>query len=332
MSNINERKKELIRSIELRKDIDEIIPMYYKYIVKVMQRDLTNINSNEKIFLAKFIIDYIKEAMKKRYIDDNNIYDSLKRLVETTSSFGVINDGTIYGDCNGYSLRLNFTNSFYKANVKHIIFHELTHGIANLKNQELGEYRKKVNPNSIPKISSKSDIYEQEQTIKIKSRNDIYEPIINGNMITFLNEIIAESTACDLADSYKSLTQVIPSIYSDWVVPYNRSYQYLGYKFLQTLDLYSDSKTDRELFKEITLDAINNKDVCKNIMHIYEIKNPNSWKEDLHEITTYLGNLARTHILNAEDVNRILKLMEKYTKSCFKRIDNEESKYKHTRF
>ena len=299
MESIILKKNRLITMINSNQDLSIILTELQKYILLVMERDISNISIQDRKELSEYIIDYITQAYQHGYFTDDNISLCLKKIINSSSSFYVITNPLIYGNCSSSQIGFNFKNSFSKSNMRHVIFHEITHSIANLyPNQDLGIKGVRIHNAS---------------KLKITNRSDNYIPIISEKMITFLNEIMAESTACDLAQSYKSLkTHVSCGVYSDWVVHYNRSYQDLGYSFLRTL-LYDDSLSEREVFKQFTINSINNNQaICSCILKTYEKKNPNTWKEDLNRITTILGNLAYTHILEENDVIEARELMKKY--------------------
>lgn len=263
-----------------------------------MQRDIPRVNETYRIAIADDIIDFIRQGKRKSYIDNNNISMCLSEMIESLSSIKQINDPTTYADCSFLSFGFNFNSNFAIENRRHIVFHELTHSIANLRNQNEGEYKLKDDNKGI---------------LKINNRTDSYEPIITNRMITFLKEIIAESTACDLAETYKPIkTMVVPGIFSDWLVLYNRSYQELGYEFLKTLT-NNPGLDDRTLFRSFTMKAINNNDsICSDIIEIFQSKNPESWKDDLHKISEILGDISHTHILDDSKIRQVRSLMEKY--------------------
>lgn len=298
MDNINLQKNEIINMVDKKSDLFKILLEFKKYILQVMERDIPNIEVKYRQDLANYMIEYFSQSLKKGYITNNNIYDCIKKSIHSSSNFYVITNPSIFADCSEVKIGFNFSNSFAIANMKHVIFHELTHSIANLKNQDLGKYKSKTNINT--------------GNIKINNRTDNFVPIISDDMIIFLDELMAESMACDLAETHKLLkTQVIPGIFSDWVVHYNRLYQNLGYEFLQTL-LYDEAINERELFKQFIINAINNHNICSYILKIYEEKNPKTWKEDLHEVTTILGEITSTHLLEDNKIKRVRELMEKY--------------------
>ena len=298
MDNITLKQNQLITMINSNQDLSIILTELRKYIFLVMERDISNISIQYRNELSNYIIDYIMQACRQGYFTDDNISLCLKKIINSSSSFYVITNPSTYADCNFYRIGFNFANSFSISNMRHIMFHEMTHSIANLHNQNLGTKGLKKHINS---------------GLKITNRNDDYIPIISDKMITFLDEIMAESTACDLAQSYRPLkTHVSCGVFSDWVTIYNRSYQDLGYNFLRTL-LYDDSLSEREVFKQFTINSINNNQaICSYILKIYEKKNSNTWKEDLNRITTILGDLTSTHILEENNVIEAKELMKKY--------------------
>ena len=296
--------------VNLRKDdLKPILEKLKEYILKVMERDIPHVNINTRQQLANYIIDCVNEGWRKGYFTSDNINDAMAKLINSCNEFYEITDALTYGRCaSGHSIGFNFENNFAISNMKEIIFHELIHAVAPLNNLTLGFYKE----------NSQNDRKEVKGFSTIRNSQN-YITIITDYMTDFLREIIAEATACDLAEAYKpTKEEVCHGITSDWVAIYNRSYQQLGYEFLKTLK-YDNSKNERELFKELTIKAINGEDIGREILRIYQEKNPDAWKEDLHEITTTLGEIAAKHNLssNIEKVNRARELMKKYTPAHF---------------
>ena len=299
MTNIDVKKSQLIDMINNNHDLEIILIELKKYVLLVMERDIPSISIQTRNEVSIYVIYYFIEAIRNGYITSDNKKICLERALDTLSHFFIVDNALTYGECHpSYDIGFNFNSSFFISNMKHVIFHELTHCLANLFNQELGK---------------KGIIIHKEGAFKVTDRSDNVIPIISPDMITFLNEIMAESTACDLAKNNKKIkTQVIPGVLSDWLVFFNRSYQDLGFDFLRTLS-YDTNLNEQDTFKKFTLKAINNNNqVCSEIMKIYEEKNPYTWKEDLDRITTLLGDIARTHILEDSKVEEVRELMKKY--------------------
>ena len=298
MDSISWKRNQLISKIDINHNLSVILTELRNYILLVMKRDISNISIQYRNELANNIIDYIIQAYQNGYFTDDNISLCLNKIITSSSSFYAINDPSIYADCTSNKIGFNFKNSFAISNMRHFIFHEMTHSVANLHNQNLGIKEWKEN--------------HVNSALNIKNRTDKYIPVISDKMLTFLDEIMAESTACKLSQTYSQKKQVIPGVFSDWLTPYNRSYQELGYYFLKTLD-YDDSLSEREVFELFTKNSINNNQtICSHILNIYERKNPDTWKDDLNKITTILGDLTTTHKLEESNVIEAKKLMTKY--------------------
>lgn len=297
-------------------DLKPILKKLKEYILKVMERDIPYVNINTRQQLANCIIDCINEGCEKDYFTTSNINDVLQKIINSCQKFYEIPPySPIYGTCGSLSIGFNFKSSYALSNMRHIMFHEITHSFTPIEHtsEDLGFYKK---PNLV-----RSNGNPTKKSINGFSAKNITQhfTIIDKRIITFLWEVIAEATACDLADTYMpTKEEVCFGIYSDWKVHYNRSYQQLGYEFLKTLK-YDNRMTERELFKELTIKAINSEDIVAEILRTYEAKNPTTWKEDLHEITTTLGEIVTTHNLagNIEKVNRARELMKKYTPAHF---------------
>ena len=303
--SINEMKTKLENMIVANEDLSLILFEFKKYILMAMERDIPHINISTRTQVANYIIEYVEEGIKNGYFTANNISNVMLKLIEACQGFYEITSGLNFGKTAlGCDIGLFFKNSFFVKNMKEIIFHELTHNVAPLQNQNLGILKLEPNKPTGKSIAGFNLINKPKD----------YEPIISEYMLIFLREIIAEATACDLANAYKSTKEeVCYGITSDWVAIYNRSYQQVGYEFLKTLS--SNNETDeRKLFKELTIKAINDENIGSQIIEIYKTKNPVSWKEDLHKITTVLGEIAVEHKLaaNIEKVSEVRELMKKY--------------------
>ena len=282
-------------------DLKPILEELEEYVLKVMERDIHYINISTRKQVASYIIECVNKGWEKGYFTSGNITDALLRIIHTCKSFIDIRHGD-FGNClYDYHLGFNFGNSFANRNMRHIIFHEVVHAFSNFFLSTVGFYKEN---------SQKDKTY-----MKITSNSHNFIPIINYKFKSFLSEVIAEATACDLANTYSpSKIQVAPGIYSDWIVIYNREYQQLGYEFLRTIS-NDVNKDERQLFKELTIRIINGDNIGAEILKVYETKNPDTWKDDLHEITTVLGEIVTTHNWNIEKVNRVRELMKKYTPS-----------------
>ncbi|MEE3343783.1 MAG: hypothetical protein VZS44_06815 [Bacilli bacterium] len=309
---IESKKRNLFSMVDRNSNLsliesDSFLNELNNYIWYVMKRDIPYKSLVVRKEVVEYITDYLSYAKQKGYITNNNVLNVLKKIIISTGSIKELNDPFLEGEASEYYLKFNFENSNFKLHMKHIIFHELTHVIAPVNNQSLGKYTRKY-------VDNKNDDNNEFHTVK---RNDDYDytTIISNNMISFLKEIIAEATACDLAQTYQPSKEILlpnTDLCSDWVVLNNKSYQQVGYEFLKTVyDIYDE----RELFKKITLDAINNQDICLKILKRYQKMNPLHWKDDLHKITTILGNLTVNHNLGAREISEARILMEKYVRT-----------------
>ena len=292
-------KNDVIRSIRNKDDISQIVQKYKLFLESVLNRDIAYIDKSLRDRIVNYFLDFIKKMIEKGYFNQDNIYDCLERLITGTSYFG---EGHIdYANFQGNIVRFNFNSQYAKENMKHLLFHELVHASIYGFKCSGGFYKETMPANSN----------------KFRVMHASPETIITLNMINhFINEIIAEATACDLLTDYSNRTTVLQGVSnftSDWITPYNRLYQQLGYEFLTTIFPYSENQNDRQLFKLLTLKTLNfNNDIGQEIQEAYMKKNPDTWKDDLHEITTILGDLATKHSITVEKVNRVRELMKKY--------------------
>ena len=293
------------------RDLEEILPDLKKYILQGMARDFKNIPEFKRQTIASEIIFFIRDAIKKGYITSRNIQNCLTRIINTVSHFEELTDPNIYGEIYRDScFKFNFSSNIAWNNRKHVVYHEMTHAISSLIGQNTGIYD--YNLIMATKPSSEVSSQSVQPQIRIQKNKIVLIPIMD-DMNPFLNEIMAEPTACDLAETYDSRkTPLSAGCSSDWLLNYNRAYQTLGYEFLQTL-MHQGSMSERELFKAFTKKVIDSGGIiCEEIMRVYEQKHPDTWKEDLHEIASILGELASKHILVEAKVNRARQLMSKY--------------------
>ncbi len=115
---------------------------------------------------------------------------------------------------------------------------------------------------------------------------------------------------------------------SDWITEFNCQYQQPGYEFLKTIFPYSNDLIDRNLFKKITIKAMdNNCNLGSEIQQVYMEKNPSDWKDDLHIITTKLCSLINSFNDHRNEINIAIERMKKY-KSRFSVVNTEKSKFK----
>ena len=325
MANILEIKNNLARSINNRENIKNIIEQYKLFIDGVLERDIPEIDKSLRNRISLFYLEFIQKMHEKGYINRENIYNYMERIIKATSNFS---NGTgapdSYAEFTGEGMRFAFSSPFAINNMKHLLFHELVH--ASIFDESFGGRK-----------FSCGTYKEKERTgtsMRVIKVENFVEPIIDTYMKTrFVEEIIAEATACDLLDDYISPKSIvfpgIADIKSDWITTYNRAYQQLGYEFFKTVYPYSAKQNDRELFKALTLKSLNfNEDVGKEILDSYMRKNPTTWKDDLHEITTILGELSTNHFITIAKVNRVRFLMEKYSVVAEKRTETPQNEEK----
>ena len=290
--------------------VKKFIEEYKISLTGILNRDIPYIDKKTREDIVKYADDFLNSLIRKGYLDKYNLYERLEMFKNNTKYFGNLNTPDIYGDYGWHRIRLNFENETARKRIKHVLFHEWTHAITDKEIGELGEYRRKTT----------NTITNQKRGFRTTSREDNNETIINGyNFINFIHEIIAEATACDLLDDYKMQRRVAfgsrnLDITSDWITEYNTTYQQLGFEFLQTVLPNSTNKTDRELFKILTIKSMYYPyNLGQEIIDAYREKCPDTWKEDLHRITTVLGNIERTHRIPPE-INEVREIMKKYNR------------------
>ena len=301
-TNNNAKKIHQISENEIEQLKD--LPNLKAYILKVMERDIPEVRLEYRKQLADYVIDFILQIQKEGYVTNQNFSKCLKKIIKQLSNFQNItnpNELDTYAACSGdYIFKFQFGSRFAIENMKHLVFHELTHAITNHNIKAAGYYSELINnPNS--RITTHTN------------NSDAHIHIIDDAMAAFIREIVAESTACELNGYNEQRRQTEPFGTSDWITPWNCSYQTLGYEFLKTL-LDEPPTNEREVFKQFTKMTINSdKDICADILNVYQKKNPNNWKEELHKISEILGYLVYNHWLPENDVKRVRELMKKYT-------------------
>ena len=288
--------------------VKKFIGDYKISLTDILNRDIPDIDEEIREDIVKYAEDFLNKLIQKGYLNEDNLYERLEKFKNNTLYFRNINRPGIYGDNSINTIGFNFGNETAKKRIKHVLFHEWTHAITDKGIGEIGEYRKKTT----------NKIINKSKGLRTISRTDNYEPIISEHMLTFIWEIIAEATTCDLLDDYKTQRTVAfgssnANITSDWITEYNTTYQQLGFEFLQTVLPNSTNKTDRELFKILTIKSMNPPyNFGQEILDAYRKKYPDTWKDDLHRITTSLGNIAyKTHRITPE-INEVREIMKKY--------------------
>jgi hypothetical protein len=189
-------------------------------------------------------------------------------------------------------LGINFNSPKAINYMRHYVCHELTHSIT-----------------QYDRFSSKNGGINSNEAYD--NGNDVI------NCFVFLNEVMAEATACDLAGTYypeKRRAFASPvDIKSDWHTPYNQQYQQLGKEFIETFIFRDSNMTERELFKALTIQAINEEDIGRIILDTARSINPNGYKKDLYEATNILGNIVGRHVINSDKVTRFREILGKYS-------------------
>lgn len=298
---------------------------------KRMQRDMPNISQTKKTELLNDIKDFISLGKEKEYFTDSNIIDVLKQLTFGLNKFTSLPESATYGTWSGcrgsgsIELDLNKEKNF----LRHIVFHELAHCVT----PDLGPISASTVESNKPGHSVEGFRSKRKQFV----RKDGYEFGWNNNEIIFLRECIAESMACELDGMYKAERKSVsdePGVTSDWVTPYNRTYQQMGDEFLQTLSFIAtkENDTDRKRFKALTMMALDpNNQIAKKIDEEYNRKGKKSGSKDLENITTGLSNLLNRTFVNKKEVVALRKEMNPYQKNpkftIFRRSDttNETS-------
>ena len=299
----------------------KFIEEYKKSLTEILNRDIPYIDKKTREDIVKYAEDFINRLIRKGYLNESNLYERLEIFKNNTKYFGSITGSAyIYGEHQGNIVRFNFGSETARKRMKHVLFHEWVHAITDKYIGELGEYRKKT-LNTKP-----SRIKGFNWVIK---RTDNFETIISDYMVTFIHEIIAEATACDLLDDYKTERTTAfggdRNITSDWITEFNQTYHQLGYEFLKTVLPNSSKRTDRELFKILTIKAMHHPyNLSQEIIDEYREKCPDTWKDDLHRITLIIGNITRTHIIPS-GISEIRELMKKYNRGLrvISRTDGE---------
>jgi len=284
-----------------------------KLLEKRMQRDMPNVPQATKSQLLDNIKDFIYLGKEKGYFKDSNIIDVLKQLTCGLSKFSTLPESATFGTwagsrgCGSLALNVNKEKNF----LRHIVFHELAHCLT----PDLGLISASTVISRKPGHSGEGFRSKTNGFV----RKSGYEFGWNGKEITFLRECIAESMACELDGMYKPerrpINHNIPDVTSDWVTPYNRTYQQMGDEFLQTLSFIntSENDTDRKRFKALTIMALDsNNKIAKQIDEEYNKKNPNSGSKDLENITTGLSNLLDRTSITEKEVTELRKQMDLY--------------------
>ena len=300
----------------------KFIEEYKKSLKEILDRDIPDIDERTREDIVEYAEDFLNRLIQKGYLNESNLYERLERFKNNTKYFGNITGRAYnYGEYQGDIVRFNFGSETARIRMKHVLFHEWVHAITDKYIGELGEYRKKT-PNTKP-----SRIKGFKGVIK---RTDNFETIISDDIVTFIHEIIAEATACDLLDDYKTQRKTAfgsetHDITSDWITEYNTTYHQLGYEFLKTVFPNSSKRTDRELFKILTIKAMHHPyNLGQEIIDEYREKCPDTWKDDLHRITLILGNITNTHRIPSR-ISEIRELMKKYNRGfrAISRTDGE---------
>ena len=301
------KKDDLIfiaKKIKTVADFNKFIEYYSNYLEYVMERDISNVNANFRNDLKNLIIEFIFKAYKEGYINERNMPICLERIIKTTQKINIIT--TSFGVVGENQIGFNFASHEFIGYMKHYVFHELTHCITDVnnfgtptdKNNSLGIYR------IVPEYIIGNGIVPSYT-----------EPILTNGFMRFLNEIMAESTACYLADSFLKDKQTAYSspnyIKTNWHTPYNQTYQQLGYEFIRTF-LFPNCIDEKEIFKKITLLSINGNNIGKKILEAAKMINQEDYKEDLHRIALILENILNTHSLFDDDVKTFRNILKKY--------------------
>ena len=312
--DLNLQKQELIDMVNNNYNLSTLLVKYKEFILNVLNTYSKDIPLLRKQEVIDYMINFIKLSIDKGYINPNKFKTCFINIIETTKKI-VPKDNehrTDLGNINyKYLTMLDF--NLDSSLLKHTIFHEMSHMITDIPIQNKGVlYDKKINIKN-KTINNRTD---DSKTIKINNRTDdsVPIPIIDDSFGEFLKEIMAESTACDLLNDYRrTKTTFAYNFESDWVVPYNKDYQVLGYEFLKTLNLSSND--EREMFKEFTIKCINSDGlIFGEILDIYGTYEKENWKKDLHVITSSLGKIVRRNY-DESKINEARALMNEYSKS-----------------
>lgn len=298
-NTIQEELSKIKNMINNKEPLDTILSRMFEYFLHKITLDLPNVDVSKRKEVVQYMIEYVLEAINKQYFNQQNIYDRLNTLI-SINEVKIENMKSIYGrmSTNNKILSINFGLCHTSKILRHTIFHELTHALTN--------NCWKVTENNIYKTN------EQENTVLGISKS--YTPIIGQGLTEFLKEVIAEATACDLANSYIPRQNVRPGITTDWFAHYNKSYQQLGFEFLKTLLQEYKGQSDRELFKVFSMDAMDSKNfIPDNILRVYKDKNPIGYKDDLFKLNKIFYNLVSNHTLTNNIVSNSRDIMDKYT-------------------
>ncbi len=274
---------------------NQLLPNYWRL---EFERDLPRLSKEKTEKIILYMCEYIYLGSEKNYFTDNNITDILRQLCNGIEKLEVFESETVFGEwigVRGYG-RLQINPNLENRFLKHVIFHELTHCVT-------------------PNLGIES--YEVTQSI--------------GKGSTFLREIIAESTACDLVDDYILRTPVSNNnlgISSDWLTVWNRSYQQLGDEFLQTISFINtkENNTDRKKFKALSRMAMDTTNqIAKKIYDEYVSNDLEHGAEYLQEISVFFSNLVNNHPTITKEMVDYLRKRMKQPITIYSRSDSQQN-------
>ena len=282
--------------------------------IRVNNELSNNFSIFEKNEIINGVIEYLIKLNEKGYITSLIAFDRILKALSNIH-FREENASCIYGRQSGNYISLN--SKFKQYSIKHTLFHELTHYICN-------DNIRKSNLDEEHHILKNTVNYDAKKTVSGFKTKQISSGTSVVNNLTFIEEIIAESVACDLMD-YDKKEAIIPEdgIYTSWATFYNKSYQQLGCEFFRRVYGNFDGKA---LFKKITIYAMNNNcDIKNDIANAFKKFNPTDYKQDLKELTDLLEGLTHHHNLSVvKDYAR--NIMNKYkTFKVISRSDNSIS-------
>ena len=319
---IQELKNQILQLIEISRtkynstNIARIQRLQKEYWSLEMERDIPDMSVDKRKELLEYISEFFTLGIKKGYFTNENMLDVLKQLTCGISKFELVPDLSLnYGAWQGrngdgtFKIKKTLNSELFR----HVTMHELTHCVT-MPNLEWNEVYKTKN---IPRIRVNNS--EQKKSDKEK-KHEIHitgkaEYVFQATRI--IAELIAESTACDLCDSYGDRTYVGNKdmrVTSDWMVPYNRAYHQLGDEFLQSLHFINNdvNTTDRMRFKALTIMSLDpNNQIIQTIIREYREKGLNGI-DDLHFISECLEKINELTYVPQDVFERFRNAIKKY--------------------
>ncbi|MFI3307104.1 MAG: hypothetical protein R3Y21_00915 [Mycoplasmatota bacterium] len=310
--NNAQKKNKNLEDINIDEIINDIVSLWGD-ILKRDFNDYPSLVENMTIWTKQYLIG----AINKGYINDANLYIMLNEFAKGIENFEIIPSGPFFGLHNMATKTIKLQASLDESLIRHCFFHEISHMLTT----EIGvDVNSELEKNRIS-LKIPSEQSKKPGAMVIHDGNIMCDTRYFMQYKSFLRECIAEHMACDIGENFKEKRTVVPQscLTSDWVTPFNRTYQEICENFITTLDFLSADNC-RSKMKELSILSTDPENIIlSQIYNSFKSKKPNSSSDlELRKDLKYIGDQIfvkyqdNINVPSTTELKKYREIVEKY--------------------